>query len=834
MQLKRFFLLFSFISFIGVSYGQQLLIGTVTDENGLPIPFAKVFVKNAPELRTLTNVNGYFEMRLFEGEYYLVFSSTGYQIREAYVRIAENSEVKNIQLFPQKIQDINDVNVSAKKTNPGREIMLKVVNKRDSINPWKIPHTVHAYIKATENIERKEKSEKQKEKEKQKKLREDENKPFDPFDENKKEAEKIANNMNLVEVDLTRHFAPRNQIKEIRNAYELRGSKRNFLYYTTTVKSNFNFFQNLMHLNDLHQTPISSPISGPGILSYKYRLIEQYEEDGRKINKIKIIPRNMATTTLSGYIYVIDSLWLIQKLELKMEKGNLLVYDYFNITQEYENRGDTLSVLTYQRLDYGVKFNSQTSTCTTIANYDNYDFNPNFPPKFFNNELSSTEQEAYDKDTSYWQKTRQVALTDNEKEYILVRDSINDYHNRESYHDSIDKLFNKVTALKVLWWGIDHRNRAKKNQWTINSLAGFIRPIYIAGPRLAPGFFYFKKWDNERTFDSYTEMSIGILNSDIKGSTTLEYTYNPYHFGEFGGNFSHGFDVIRTADAITQIYKRDNFIETTDLSVWHDYEIANGLYLQNEFNFAERRSLEDYKFLNGIDSVLPNNDPAAFDAYQALIISATLRFTPGQKYMSEPNRKVVLGSKWPMFYIYYEKGINSLLGSDVDHDYILGGIKQTFKLGLLGTSAYHLKSGFFLNTRELFDADQKYHRRSDPIWFSNPLESFQGLDTTLPTQEIYFEAHFVHHDNGAIINKIPFMKKTGIGLVAGAGMLYVPEFDWQHYEILAGLERSFKFSRRRLRIGIYGAISDGNNIDPTPTWKVSLALLNNRSMKWSF
>ena len=51
----------------------------------------------------------------------------------------------------------------------------------------------------------------------------------------------------------------------------------------------------------------------------------------KKIHKIKIIPRTISTTTLEGYIYVIDSLWLIQKMDLTMEKGNLLVYDYFSI-----------------------------------------------------------------------------------------------------------------------------------------------------------------------------------------------------------------------------------------------------------------------------------------------------------------------------------------------------------------------------------------------------------------------------------------------------------------------------------------------------------------------
>ncbi len=817
-------------------YGQVLLKGVVVDENNISIPFAKLFVKNSADLRTIADANGYYEMRLFQGEYFLVITSPGFETLEAYVTITEGTVEKNYRLQSTLFQDLEGIEASAKKSNPGREIMLKVVEKRDTINPWAYPHTVEGYIKATEKIERFE-SNKEKRQRKKKSEEDDEiidpNGIEDPFAEKRKEDEEFANNMNLVEVDFIRHYGGRNEVKEIRNAFDQRGNKRNTLYYTTTVKSNFNFFDNLLHLDDLHQTPVSSPISGPGILSYKYRLEEQYMEGDLKINKIKIIPRTTSTSTLSGYIYVIDSLWLVQKLDLSMEKGNLLVYDYFSIYQEFSHPGDSMCVLKKQVLDYGVAYKDQASTNTTVVDFSNYNFTPNFPPKFFNNELSVTESSAYEKDSTFWKEKRKVELTEEELKYIAVKDSIYEYQNRAEYLDSIDREFNRITVLKVLWWGIDRRNREKKTQWSISSFAALLRPIYIAGPRVAPGFSYFKKWDDERTLDSDTEVSIGVLNADIKGTTDLRFRYDPFHFGTARLRFSHDFDAIRGYDAITQIYKRDNFIEATSLMLGNEYEVLNGLYLETNGTMTERRSLRDYKFLD-TDDILPNNDPTDFEGYQAFILDVTLSFTPNQKYMREPKRKVVLGSKWPTFYVYYEKGIPKIFGSDVNHDYIAGGIMQTFKIGTLGTSSYHMRAGQFLNTKVLKDADQKFHRRSDPIWFSNPLHSFQGLDSTLPTQKISAEVHFVHHDNGAIINKIPFMKKTRIGLVIGAGALYVPERNWQHYEILAGLERNFKFSKRVLRIGVYGALSDGNNIKPTPTWKVSFAIMNNRDLKWNF
>jgi hypothetical protein len=818
----------------GFLCAQQTLTGTVTDEKNNPIPFARVYVKNSADLRVEANVHGVYEMRLFEGEYFLVFTATGYEDREAYVTISKGGALRDIQLFPADVKALDNVVVSAQKSNPGRDIMLQVVKIRDRINPWNYPHTVDVYIKASEKITPTGKGKKNK----QEAADADGNKlpsdtPADPFEaEKQKELDKVKG-MNLVEIQLQRNFAPPGQVREYRNAYTKRGTDQR-LYYTTTVKSNFNFFQNLMHLDDLHQSPVSSPISGPGIMSYKYRLEDQYLENGQLIDKIRIIPRNIATTTLSGYIYVIDSLWLVQKLELTMQKGNLLAYDYFTIQQTFDHPGDTMCVLTSQTLIYGNKFQDEISECRTAATFSNYVFNPQFSNKFFGNELSETRQEAYTRDSTFWSSTRTVELSSEEKRYILLKDSIRDRLNRVEYLDSIDKVFNKVTFWKVAWFGVDHRNRERKTQWGIQSVAGSVQPIYIAGPRISPGFNFFKKWEDQRSFDFASDISIGLLNSDVKGSLWGRYLYDPFHFGTIGASFSHDFDVIRSYDAITQIYKRDNFIQTTELSVSHDREYLNGLYINPSFSFSERRDVTQYEFVTLLDSVLANNSPTKFQSYQAAIFSVTVSYVPGQKFMREPNRKVVLGSKWPTFYMFYEKGIPKLFGSDVNHDYLLLGIRQTFKIGTLGTSNYNLMSGKFLNAKQLKDADFKYQRRSDPIWFSNPLYSFQDQDSSLPSRKIYYEGHFIHHENGALLNKIPFMKKTGIGLVVGVGALYVKEYNWQHYEALAGLERNFKIFKQRLRIGVYGVLSDGNHIAPTTTWKVSFAFLNYRNMKWNF
>jgi hypothetical protein len=223
-------LIFLFIFCSGFGFGQKRLSGLITNEANLPLAGAEIFVKNAAEMRTVADANGYYEMYLNPGEYYLVFTADGYQDREAYLGMRDAESKKDIQLFPMKLSEVQDVRVTAKKSNVGRDKIMKVVEHREQLNQWAYPHEVDVYIKATEQRENTAK-------EKNQNTRTDQ----DPTEQQKKEPEWLSK-LQLVEVELHRSFAPPNQVKEIRNAYKAFGDVSQ-LYYTTTVKSNFNFLK---------------------------------------------------------------------------------------------------------------------------------------------------------------------------------------------------------------------------------------------------------------------------------------------------------------------------------------------------------------------------------------------------------------------------------------------------------------------------------------------------------------------------------------------------------------------------------------------------------------
>ena len=129
----------------------------------------------------------------------------------------------------------------------------------------------------------------------------------------------------------------------------------------------------------------------------------------------------------------------------------------------------------------------------------------------------------------------------------------------------------------------------------------------------------------------------------------------------------------------------------------------------------------------------------------------------------------MLSSPYPTISFMHKKGWKNPFSSDIDFDYIEVGLEQDLILGALGNSKYTIKAGQFLNTKGLQFVDLKRFRQSDSYLYSNPLHSFQALDTALATTQFFFEVHHIHHFNGALINNIPLIKKTRIRTVAGGG-----------------------------------------------------------------
>lgn len=812
------------------------------DEDNNPIPYTKVYLKNFTNTGAITDEEGKYFFGCDFGTYDVIYKCVGFDDLEIKVTVDKLEPTVQNVFLQQEDRELDAVEFKTKRGNVGWDIVQHVIDhKKDMIQQFD-SYTCDIYIKGVETFDKKLRP---------KDLEVDEDGPKDVFEEQKEEIRKKLegdDRLNMVEINLTKHFEYPNKIKEIKNGYEKIG-RPDQIYFQSTVSGDFNFYESLMRKDDLHLTPIVSPLHPSGILSYKYKLVEiTTTPDNDTIYTVEISPRSVGTTTMTGKLYILKSEWVLTKVDVSMHKGNLKVYDDIRIVQEFE-KSDSLWLLKKQLFEYKTKYGRETVNGITQVVYSKYIINPSFPPKFFSNEVGVTTKEAYERDTTYWDEIRPIPLTREEQRKKFVQDSLKAIYTSEAYLDSVDAVFNKITALKVLWFGIEHRDRNKKTQWYLSSLANIVEPFEVGGVRFGPGFDYFKKWKNQQWIDVYTGLSVGFNNLDIRGNFNFYHLYNPKKLARYSLWFRKGASLINWNDAYLSLLNRQNIYQNVQYGAWHSIELVNGLYLSTAARLENRSPFDlDYKFVTWFDKQIENGPPIQFEPYQAFRTNITLSYTPGQKYISEPYRKVVLGSRWPTLSANWERGWNGPFESVVDYDYISGSIEQDFQIGTLGQSKYVISGGAFVNQDSIFYIDRKFFRASDKdalfrFLFSNPLQSFQNLDSSYQTEKFYVQVHYIHHFNGAIVNKIPFMKKTGLKSLAGAGFIYLPEHsDYFYSEAFFGVERIFKFARRRLRVGGYMIFSVANNQFSLPKadqpknvqFKISFDIMDERDLKFNF
>lgn len=808
----------------------QSISGYVLDESNQAVAYAHIFVRELAT-GTITDDKGHYFLAMDVGSYNLVISSVGYQTKTVQVIVGDTPLVKNVWLQSSSTE-LNEIIVKANRRDPAYEIIQYVIDNKNKFLSQVQSSRAKVYVRAMETVDEKERKKADIEEEG---IFPDDGPPVeDRLEAERKKEQAKLEKINLVEMQLMLSYMQPDRYKEERTAYKVYGRKDG-LYIPVFSEADFNFYHNLVDLKDISEVPVISPVSRMAIISYKYELEETLKEKNGIVYKIRVTPRKTGDATCRGYLYINDSIWNINRLELSLQKGALKFYDVFTINQAYENLDTNLWIPSRQEFSYETKTNSKVFKGNTVLIYSEYKNGYSFPENFFGNEVSVATKEAYQRDSSYWNSTRPEPLTAEQQRLVSYRDSIEAAHNTKEYLDSIQAKYNKITVGEVIYYGIGLRNDARKSTIQLPSLAQLINFEVIGGFRLGPRGSYYRVFENGRRLWTSADFTIGLKNADLQGGASVWTRYNPYRLGDVSFRVARSFYAINSNDAYLNQLRISNFILHDYTHGFHRIELFNGFYVFTDAGFHDRKSLEEYDRTSVINEIIDEDDPVLFEDYQALITEMRLSYTPNQRFMSEPNQKVVLGSRYPTFTVAHKKGWNGVLTSDIDFDYLEFDISQNLILGMLGNSRYSLMAGKFVNSRDLRYVDMKRFRQSDPVLYSDPLHSFQLLDTSLTATDLFLEGHYIHHFNGALINNIPLIKKLRIGTVAGAGIMWTRESNYRHEEIFAGLERVIKLGpRRRLRIGAYGVISQSNFSPPRTDFKLSFDLIDTWKKDWSY
>jgi hypothetical protein len=321
-----------------------------------------------------------------------------------------------------------------------------------------------------------------------------------------------------------------------------------------------------------------------------------------------------------------------------------------------------------------------------------------------------------------------------------------------------------------------------------------------------------KRYESEKSFRAGVSASYGFSDMRLNPSAKFHYEYDPKKFANIGieggrqtVQFNEKNPISPLVNSIYTLIEKENYAklyEKNYVELSHNSELMNGLYLRTSLQYADRAPLmntSDYTFFPGKnqnrsftsnDPLFPLQDSAnSFTRNQSLEFRADLRIRFAQKYVTRPDEKWVYGSKYPTLHIEYRKGINNLLGSDVDYDLVKFGVSDKIKMGLLGRARYTVSAGAFLNKNKMELMDY-YHFSGNKTIFSNfDFTDFQLLDYyTYSTNGNFIEAHYEHDFGGFILNKFPLLRKLKVNELAGIHYLYTDKLP-NYFEVFVGIEK---------------------------------------------
>jgi hypothetical protein len=644
--------------------------------------------------------------------------------------------------------------------------------------------------------------------------------------------------MAMSEISLKLDYISEQKIKEERIGVKKTGNTQD-LFYLSATEGFFNFYNNIIKVPGLSITQFLSPVSYSGLIAYKFKTLSIQKRGSHKVYTISVKGRQLSNATVDGELIINDSNWTIEHARFSFPKYHLPQYDFFEVEQWFEPAMYKLPVLAKQLFTYQSKSGHRRSSGTTTVTYADYELKKQFPKNYFGVEVSATAEEAYKRDSSFWETARTEPLTPKEIKFIRYKDSIYRVTHTTQYLDSIDRLTNKFTWKKGLFMGQSLYNRKEERTWNLPSLVGVYQPFAFGGTRISPSVGYLRTYPSRKNLFVFANISYGLRNRDVNGSIRLNRMYNPFNRGFYGFALRRDFEYIFAGDAWINMLKRSNQYLNNALSIYHGIELKNGLFLYTDLDIAFRRSLNDYKTGNTIDDLfgdeLEDNQAVAFESYNAVYGKIKLEYTPRQRYIREPKEKIILGSKWPTFYTTFRKGIPEIFKSKVDFSYWDVGMRQEISFGLLGSLHYNVTSGTFLSRRDLRTVDYQWQRRGDPLFFVNPDQAFQALDSTFPVFKRFYQAHVVHEFNGYFLNKIPLLRALQLREVAGAGFLSAPERNLRYAETFAGVERVFKMPfviGSKFKLGVYVVGSVANSFTNPVTFKIGITSWDKQRNRW--
>jgi hypothetical protein len=771
--------------------------GRVTDEKGQVLVYASILVKGTT-VGTTANKEGEYFLQLEPGTYTIVAQYVGYTRQERTVTVGADNVTLDFKLSLQQLS-LKEVVVKPGAEDPAYEIIRNAIKKRPYYQNQLKTFQCEVYIKGQLQLRAYPK----------KFL--GEKIDFEDGDTSQRKMLFLSETIARYSVE-----KPRKSKIEVLST-KVSGKSDEFGLITPQIVS---FYDNNIEIGrNLNPRGFISPIAGSALNFYRYHYEGSFTEDGREINRIKVTPRRRYEPLFSGYINITEGDWRIHSLQLRLTKASQMeLIDSLNIEQLYVPYNNDVWVIKTQVVYPAVKLLGFDAFGSFVNVYSQFNIEPSFAPKFFNNTYLKIYEGSNKKPSAFWDSIRPIPLQTEEIADYHRKDSLEKAHKDPHYLDSIDRRRNRPHLFAMVATGQEFYREKKRETFSLNPILETIAYNTVEGWLGNFGGSYTKLLDtipgSRRAFSIEPAIRYGLSNHHLNASGTFTFTSGKKYFSSFSLSGGKWVYQLNNANPISQfsntirtwLFERNyaKFYEAWFARFNFSKEVGHGITVFGGMKYEDRIPLENtttYSLGDRKHVEFTPNYPTElmqqnFTRHQALIGNVGISWLPGTKYIEYPDRIVNIGSPYPLFTLSYWQGIHNWLGSDIDYAKWRFDVQQSLDLNLGGNFRYKMAVGGFIRRDSVGVIDYTHFNGNQILASAEYLNGFQILPYYKYSNKnrLYAEGHIEHHFNGLLTNKIPAFRNLNWYLVMGANALYA-DSDKEYVEVFAGFENILKIAR---------------------------------------
>ena len=770
---------------------QAQIIGTVTDENNLTLPYVNIYLENTYN-STITNDKGVYELPLNKtGNYTVIYQYLGFQTVRRNITVEKFPFTLNIMLKEETLS-LDEVVINS-GDNPANAIIRSAIKNKKANSEKTARFRADFYSRGIFRIKDAPKTVL--------------GQKLDVFDDILDSTRSGILYLSETVSKLT--FQKPDKMKEVIVASKVSGNDNGFSF-NNAASVNFDFYENYVPFS----AEVVSPIADNAFNYYKYKLEGTFfYEDKIQINKILVTPRRDSEPAMSGYIYIVDDSYAIYGIDLTVLGKNIQapVINQMILKQTFSyNQSNDLWVKNTQTLDFdagmlGIKIDGRFTYV-----YNNFEFEQVFAKNTFTREVLSFEKDSNKKDDSFWEDIRPVPLTDEESTDYVKKDILQTKKKSQVYLDSIDHKSNKPRLLDIIT-GYSYKNSYKNWSAGYKGLFPGITFNTVQGYKANTGLYFTKRNEENHTFYTISaDVDYGLAEDRLRGVLSYSQKFNNSNNSFLyisGGSSVEQFNpakpISNLINAIATTFFKNNYMklyERNFVGASYSREIINGLNMSAGISYNDRNPLfnNTSQSLRKSDKGYTSNNPLlpddfttpAFEHHTLYKGSISARINFGQEYWTRPDGKFnIKNDKFPTLYITAEKAF-AANEKRYEYEHIHGRISHDLNLQNKGLLGLNLKIGKLFNAENISFVDYKHFNGN--LTHIGQSDRYLNTFNLLPyysasTNDSYLELHAEHNDKGYLLNKIPLLNKLQLTMNLGYHNLAIPDRSPYH-EFTIGLD----------------------------------------------